>query len=230
MTWTPQPLGSALRHRKELVTIDDLTEYRRCHVQVGGRGVVLRDAVQGTDIRTKQQQVCRAGDFLVAEIDAKMGGFGMVPPALAGAVVSSHYFLFELDQTRIVPEYLDYLCGTSQGERLDELRGREAAPCAVVEGTGPPLAQQRRVVARLDLLLSRLSESQRLGAEVANDLSALRGALIQEAYDALAHAVGSTTISEFCTSITDGTHVAPTFSEEAETLTKTSPGSAPWRC
>jgi type I restriction enzyme S subunit len=65
------------------------------------RGIVLRDAVPGALIKTKQQQVCRAGEFLVAEIDAKVGGFAVVPEALDGTIVSGHYFLFDLDEAKL---------------------------------------------------------------------------------------------------------------------------------
>ena len=51
----------------------------------------------GAEIKTKRQQRVQAGDLLVAEIDAKVGGFGIVPAGLAGAIVSSHYFLYEVD-------------------------------------------------------------------------------------------------------------------------------------
>ena len=51
--------------------IDDLTNYRRPRVQLHVQGIVLRDEVPGALIKTKTQQVCRAGEFLVAEIDAE---------------------------------------------------------------------------------------------------------------------------------------------------------------
>ncbi len=91
--WPVVPLADVLRHRKEFITIDDIQRYKRCRVQLHAKGVLLRDIISGADIKTKKQQVCRAGEFLVAEIDAKMGGFGLVPAELDGAVVSSHYFL-----------------------------------------------------------------------------------------------------------------------------------------
>ena len=70
--WPITPLSDVLRHRKEFITIDDTHQYKRCRVQLHAKGVLLRDAVSGADIKTKKQQVCRAGEFLVAEIDAKM--------------------------------------------------------------------------------------------------------------------------------------------------------------
>jgi type I restriction enzyme, S subunit len=79
-----------LRHRKEFIRISDIERYQRAKVQLHGRGIVRRDEVVGSEIKTKAQQLARASELLVAEIDAKVGGFGLVPPDLDGAIVSSH--------------------------------------------------------------------------------------------------------------------------------------------
>jgi len=83
-SWPRVRLGELLYHRKEFVTIDDLTTYRRPRVQLHAQGIVLRDEILGALIKTKRQQICRAGEFLVAEIDAKVGRFGIVPMVLDG--------------------------------------------------------------------------------------------------------------------------------------------------
>src|ERR1051325_8026933 len=105
-SWRKIKLSEVLKHRKEFITIEDSIEYKRCRVQVYRRGAVLRDIVKGLAINTKKQQVCNSGDFLVAEIDAKVGGYGFVPPELNGSIVSSHYFLFEIDKKKMLPDYL----------------------------------------------------------------------------------------------------------------------------
>jgi type I restriction enzyme S subunit len=61
---TASQLASLLRYRAEFITINDLLDYKRCRVQLHTKGIVLRDVVSGAEIRTKKQQVCRAGDFL----------------------------------------------------------------------------------------------------------------------------------------------------------------------
>ena len=86
--WPSVALGEVIAHRKEFIVIDDLKTYRRPRVQLHAQGIVLRDTVPGAEIKTKKQQVARAGEFLVAEIDAKVGGFGLVPEALDGSIVS----------------------------------------------------------------------------------------------------------------------------------------------
>lgn len=164
--WPVVSLAEVLRHRKEFITIDDTQQYKRCRVQLHAKGVLLRDTVSGTDIKTKKQQVCRAGEFLVAEIDAKMGGFGLVPDALEGAVVSSHYFLFEIDDALLDKRYLDHYCRTERFRVQVEAQGSTnyaaIRPADVLAYTIPlpSLAEQQILVARLDALAEKTRQVQ----------------------------------------------------------------------
>lgn len=179
MTWEEVPLGEVIRQRKSFITIDDAATYKRCRVQTGARGVVVRDAVPGAEIRTKKQQVCRAGDFLVAEIDAKAGGYGLVPSSLEGAVVSSHYFLFEVDEAQLNREYLGWFSRTARF--FDQVRAVGSTnyaairPGSVLQYTMPlpPLAEQRRTVARLDAAALAIARVQALKDKIADDLTAI---------------------------------------------------------
>jgi len=99
-------LENVLKQRKGFILINDCQRYKLCRVQIQGRGVVLRDNLLGKEIKTKKQQVCKSNDFLVAEIDAKVGGFGIIPMELENAIVSGHYFLFEIDNSILLPEFL----------------------------------------------------------------------------------------------------------------------------
>lgn len=166
MSWPKVPLGEVLQQRKEFVTIDDDALYLRCRVQTSARGVVLRDKVVGADIKTKKQQVCRSGDFLVAEIDAKAGGYGIVPPELQGAVVSSHYFLFDVNSDIIYREYLSWYVRTkeffSQVQAVGSTNYAAIRPADVLQYTVPlpPLAEQRRIVAKLDAVAALVSRAR----------------------------------------------------------------------
>jgi type I restriction enzyme, S subunit len=66
-------------------------------VKLHNAGIIPRDVIYGYEISTKSQQLTRENDLLVAEIDAKVGGFGIVKADTAGAIVSSHYYLFEVN-------------------------------------------------------------------------------------------------------------------------------------
>lgn len=177
--WPIVPLGQAIRHRKEFIAIDDLTEYKRCRVQLHAKGIVLRDIVSGAAIRTKQQQVCRAGEFLVAEIDAKVGGFGIVPDELEGAIVSSHYFLYEIDEPRLERRFLDYYIRTRAFRDQVEAQGSTnyaaIRPQQVLDYTLPlpPLAEQQRIVAHIDALAARIEEAKELRAQAVEEAERL---------------------------------------------------------
>jgi len=110
--WPKVNLGEVIHQRKEFICIDDLKIYKRCRVKLHAQGIVLRDQITGLELKTKEQQVCRSGEFLVAEIDAKVGGYGIVPDELDGAIVSSHYFLFEVNRDRIDRNFLGYFVRT----------------------------------------------------------------------------------------------------------------------
>ncbi len=165
------PLGRVIRHRKEFVEISDLERYKRCRVQLHAKGIVLRDAVPGSEIKTKSQQVCRAGDFLVAEIDAKVGGFGIVPDDLDGAIVSSHYFLLEIDETALDRRFLGFFIRTQAFREQVSAQGSTnyaaIRPDDVLryEIPLPPLDEQRRIVARIEQLSAKIEEARKLRRE-----------------------------------------------------------------
>ena len=179
MGWPVVALGEVVRHRKEFVTIEPDETYSRCRVQTSARGIVLRDRVPGDAIKTKKQQVCRAGEFLVAEIDAKLGGYGIVPDALDGAIVSSHYFLFEVDERYLLRRFLHWYCQTSNF--LEQVNARGSTNYAAIRPGNvltytiplPPLDEQRRIVARLDKVAALVAERSKVIEAAERDANAM---------------------------------------------------------
>jgi type I restriction enzyme, S subunit len=178
--WPKVKLGEVLRHRKEFITIDELTNYRRPRVQLHAQGIVLRDEVPGSLIKTKKQQVCQAGEFLVAEIDAKVGGFGIVPDFLNGSIVSSHYFLFVADGTKLDRRFLDYFIRTPAFREQVEAQGStnyaaiRPAHVLAYEIPLPPLSEQRRIVGRIEELAAEIESARKLRAEAVEEAQALK--------------------------------------------------------
>jgi len=166
--WPRVKLGEVVAHRKKFVTIDDLTTYKRCRVQLHAKGVVLRDLAPGMAVKTKKQQVCDAGELLVAEIDAKHGGYGIVPDDLQGAIVSSHYFLFTILASRLDRGFLGYYLRTPEFRVQVEAQGSTnyaaIRPDHVLgyEIPLPPLDEQRRIVAYLDTLSAKITQARTL--------------------------------------------------------------------
>jgi type I restriction enzyme S subunit len=166
--WPLVSLGEVLVHRKEFIEINDLENYKRCRVQLHAQGVVLRDNVPGAEIKTKKQQVCKSGEFLVAEIDAKLGGYGIVPQELEGAIVSSHYFLFGIREDRLDRSFLGYFIRTpgffEQVAAQGSTNYAAIRPGHVLEYKIPlpPLPEQQRLVERIDALAAKIEEAKGL--------------------------------------------------------------------
>lgn len=176
--WPMVKLGEVLRYRKEFIAIDDLENYKRPRVQLHAQGIVLRDQVPGAMIKTKTQQVCHAGEFLVAEIDAKVGGFGIVPESLEGAIVSSHYFIFVIDASSLDRRFLDYYSRTSSFR--DQVAAQGSTNYAAIRPAHvlgyeiplPPLEEQRRIVARIEELAAHITEARTLRQQAIEEAEA----------------------------------------------------------
>ena len=179
MGWPVVALGEVVRHRKEFVTIEPDKTYFRCRVQTSARGIVLRDRVPGDAIKTKKQQVCRAGEFLVAEIDAKLGGYGIVPDELNGVIVSSHYFLFEVDERYLLRRFLHWYCQTSNF--LEQVNARGSTNYAAIRPGSvltytiplPSVDEQRRIVAKLDKVAALVAERSKVIEAAERDAKAM---------------------------------------------------------
>lgn len=190
--WRRVRLSEVLRHRKEFITIDDLKTYKRPRVQLHVQGIVQRDTVPGALIKTKTQQVCRPGEFLVAEIDAKAGGFGIVPEWLNGSIVSSHYFLFVVDESKLNLRFLDYFIRTPAFSEQIAAQGSTnyaaIRPSHVLayEIPLPPLADQRRVVARIEELVTQVEEAITVRHHADEEVTALLCNQVGEVFSRLA--------------------------------------------
>jgi len=184
--WPRVRLGEVLTHRKEFIAIDDSQMYTRPRVRLHAQGLVKRDRVIGAEIKTKKQQVCQTSEFLVAEIDAKMGGFGLVPQDLEGAIVSSHYFLFRAKSELLDERFLGYFCTTPAFREQVEAQGTTnyaaIRPSHVLdyEMPLPSLEDQRRIVARIDAVQQHLQQADSLRASIAHDIASLLAVRFQE--------------------------------------------------
>ena len=173
--WPMVRLGEVLTHRKHFIEIDDLSTYKRCRVQLHAQGVVLRDRVAGAEIKTKKQQVCEAGELLVAEIDAKHGGYGIVPDELGGAIVSSHYFLFAINAERLDRSFLDYYIRTTQF--FEQVAAQGSTNYAAIRPSHvldyqiplPSISEQVQAVRRIDAIRARICEARGLVGGIEKD-------------------------------------------------------------
>jgi type I restriction enzyme S subunit len=107
-------LSRGLSQRKSFITIDDDCELVTIGLHI--RGLSARGSKSGHEIKTKKQYVLQPNDLVVAELDAKSGGWGLVPASLAGAIVSSHYYVYKVHESLINLGFLDWCLRSGRPE------------------------------------------------------------------------------------------------------------------
>ena len=107
-------IGEFLKRNKTAVTIEDGVKYKRVTIRVRNGGVVTRDEVIGKDIKTKKQFLVSEGQFIISKIDARNGAMGIIPAELDGAVVTQDFLPYDINTTKVNPQYFVLVCTTKQ--------------------------------------------------------------------------------------------------------------------
>jgi type I restriction enzyme S subunit len=186
MTYPLTPLGEVLTQDKDYIAAPEAGTYPKLSVKLYGRGVELDTPTDGTTLKMQRHQLAKAGQVILSEIWGKKGAIGLVPTAGAGALCTSHFFLFWINNERALPGYLSLIF---QANYLEPQLGAGAfgstgyaavRPAHLLAATIPlpAVEEQRRIVARVDAIACRATEARRLRDECANLLSsAFRAAL-----------------------------------------------------
>ncbi len=179
-SWPTVKLGEVLRRSTETVTPEPDQEYSEITVRLWGNGVVQRGRVMGASVNGRRF-IARRGQFIASRIDARNGAMGLVPESLDGALVTNDFPLFAVASVRMHPEYLGWLSKTQGFVELCA-KGSEGTTNRVrlkedkflgVEIPLPPIAEQRRIVARIQELVAQIAEAQALREQAAVDLEAM---------------------------------------------------------
>jgi len=182
--WPRVPLGELLCRSEEAVSLQVERTYKEVTVRLWGRGVALRGERLGGEIAGKTRNVVRRRQFVFSRIDARNGAFGLVPDELDGAVVSSDFPAFNPDEDRLLPEFLElYAKRRSFAEEArrvskgttNRVRLREDGFYRLTIPL-PQLPEQRRIVAKVQSLATKIDEAQELRDQSDTRVAALRAA------------------------------------------------------
>lgn len=173
VSWSQSRLGAFLQRHVELATPRHQGPTFELTVRLHGLGVVARRAHNGAVPVGAARTVARAGQFVLSRIDARNGALGIVPPDLDGALVSNDFPVFSVDDGLCLPAYLGWLCRTrpfvglcSRASAGTTNRVRLKLDAFLdLELPLPPLAEQRRIVERIEGLAARIAEAKRLREE-----------------------------------------------------------------
>lgn len=102
-------IGAFLVKSKDIIEVEDDVEYKQVTIKINNGGVVPRnngEAILGSKIGTKRQHVVHTGQFIMSKIDARNGAYGIVPTELEGAIVTNDFPVFDVDTSKIIPQFL----------------------------------------------------------------------------------------------------------------------------
>lgn len=176
-SWSLISLGELLRKSGESTFIDPDATYQEVTIKLWGKGVVQRRKAAGSEIAAPRRSVVRTGQFILSRIDARNGAFGIVPPALDGAVVSNDFPSFNLNTQRIMPEYLGWLsrsadfidlCKAASEGTTNRVRLKEEKFLAASIHL-PPLFEQQKIVNKINQITSGISEVKSLKNGITSD-------------------------------------------------------------
>ncbi len=146
------------------------TVYRQIGVRLWGEGAYERESIDGSQTKYKTLSRVDADDIIVNKIWARNGSVAVVSEALAGCFGSGEFPTFAPNKTQLHPRWIHWLTKTKGfWEQCDDKsRGTSGKnrirPERFLEITIhlPSLAEQQRIVARIEELAVKIEEARKL--------------------------------------------------------------------
>ena len=181
-------IGEFLKRNKTAITIQDGVKYKRVTIKVRNGGVILRDEVMGENIGTKKQFLVSEGQFILSKIDARNGAMGIIPSELDGAVVTQDFLPYDIDATKVNPQYFVLVCttkqfvafcqscssGTTNRQRVDE------AQFLNIKVPVPSLEEQNKLVEEYNKTITKIVDKE-------NTINTLKKSIDQYICDVLGY-------------------------------------------
>jgi len=212
--WPIVRLGEILRPaaREEAVQAD--RTYRLLGIRLEGQGPFLREVV--TAVKTSAAKLFRVskGDFIYSRLFACRGAFGVISQELDGCYVSGEFPTFLPIEDKVDVEFLRYWF------RLPSVIARVDEDCSgstpltrnrfkehfflALEVPLPALAEQQRVVARIEELAAMIYEARALRQRAAQELHRLYPALLATCMEPHGEGWKRETVADVVTSMDAG--------------------------
>jgi type I restriction enzyme, S subunit len=179
--WPTVSLGELLRLERRRVNVEPEKLYQEIGIYCFGRGIFHKAPRTSFEVGDKDLFLMKDGDFILQVTFAWEGAIAIVSAAEDGMYGSTRYPTFRVDESRCVPQFLLNYFRTEGGvQQLVKICPGSAGRNRVlsikripeVQVPLPPLAEQRRVVARIEELTTQIHEARTLRHQATEEAEA----------------------------------------------------------
>lgn len=187
--WPLVKLGEVLHRADRFEPKNELDEYQFAGTYSYARGVFVGERKPGATFSLPKIQRIFEGDFVYCKIMAWEGAFGIVPRETHNCVLSGAFAAYEIDRQRLEPKFIDYFFKVSEhwrfigsqstgtNVRRQSLHTEQFEQCVIPI---PPLAEQQRVVARIEAMAQQIREAQQLRQRSTEEADALHYSVMKK--------------------------------------------------
>jgi type I restriction enzyme, S subunit len=179
--WPEVPLGDVLTPVSRFESREDQKVYQFAGTYSYGRGIFKGGVKPGSSFNLPAIQRIEVGDFIYCKIMAWEGAFGVAGEDVHNCWMSGAFTAFRPVSGKVDARFLHYWFKAERNWRRvaasstgTNVRRKSLHPddFRQVRISLPLLAEQRRIVARLDAIENRLTRAQRLREEQEHELDA----------------------------------------------------------
>ena len=188
--WPVRRLADGLKiNKNSVIEIDDLMVYPILGVTNRGGGVTIKRQVNGSDLTMRHYQIASPNQLMWCKVDTKNGAFGVVRESHKGAVASQNMCLADIDIKVFDPDYLQYffrlpaVFETITEVSLGSTNRQYLKPQEFLDTVClrlPPLEEQRRIVAKIDNLATKIEGTSRVRQQATQEAEALTDSVMNE--------------------------------------------------
>lgn len=190
--WPKVSLGELIRLERRPVHVEADKDYEEIGIYCFGRGIFRKRPRSGLEVGDKDLFLLKEGDFILQVTFAWEGAIAIVSKAEDGLYGSTRYPTFRVDESRCEPRFLLHYFKTHEGlEQIIRICPGSAGRNRVLSIKRipevmiplPPLAEQRRVVARIEELAAQIHEARTLRLQATEEADAIMSTRVKALFE-----------------------------------------------